>query len=282
MQDYKEAVATFKTFLDAAIKPVHKLYEEHEVYPFARGIKEYYNLLKELHFTRSDEELVNLFHSTETKLSEQRDLFAMADEFVEQNLTDYDKIKIFTEQNRSNFENLGEVLEVQATELVEFIKTDAQPRDSFPGMKKSYKEINEALKKQLKERKQLVTKLYTTVLEEIDTEKASLKIEEASLTADKDYWLTKIDKEKSLSQLEIYELKASDLRKDSFKILADYVARKQADKEGREYQRSTPISIAAEMKPTEIKTPEELDEYLKALRAKLMVKLNKNQKLYLS
>ncbi len=282
VQDYKEAVTVFRAHLKGIMTPINKLYEEHETYSFAKGIKVYHSALSELHLTRSDEELVKLFHEKESALVKQRDSYKMAEEFILSNISEFDKIELFVNNNSANFEALGEVLQVQAEELVDFVKNSNAPWESFPAMKKSYKEINDALKHQLKEKREAVAQLYTEVLDAIDAEKERLEIDEANLTPDRQTMLDKVVKEKKLDQLEIMELKASDVRKESFKTLAEFKARKKAEEEGKKYTASVPVSLAAEMAPTEIKTPEELDQYLTELRKRLMIKLANNQKIFLN
>ena len=69
---------------------------------------------------------------------------------------------------------------------------------------------------------------------------------------------------------------------DNFKRLDDYKAKIKAKKKGVIYVTSIDISIAAEMPPTTIETAEQLDEYLKKIRERLMIKLAKNKKIFLN
>ena len=66
------------------------------------------------------------------------------------------------------------------------------------------------------------------------------------------------------------------------KILIDFKAKADAKKSGKVYTTSIDISLAAEMPPTTIENAEQLDEYIDKLRERLMVKLAKNKKIYLS
>ena len=82
--------------------------------------------------------------------------------------------------------------------------------------------------------------------------------------------------------MEIYELKANEFRAENFKKLEDHKAQAEAKKSGKTYVTSIDVSVAAEMPPTTIETPEQLDEYINKLRERLMVKLAKNKKIFLN
>ena len=60
------------------------------------------------------------------------------------------------------------------------------------------------------------------------------------------------------------------------------VAKEEAKKSGNTYTQSVTINVANEMPPTIIETPEQLEDYIKKLRERLMVKLAKNQKIFLN
>ena len=115
----------------------------------------------------------------------------------------------------------------------------------------------------------------------IELSETKPSIDTPNLTTDAETYLQKIKKEKQIPQLEIYQLKAIDFRADNFKILQDFKAEADAKAKGHSYTQSIEVSIPQEMPPTTISTPEQLDEYIETLRAKLMVKLKKNIKLYL-
>lgn len=120
------------------------------------------------------------------------------------------------------------------------------------------------------------------IFEEIKSRREELNINEVNLTTNAEYYLQKINKEEQIVQLEIYALKANDFRSENFKKLEDFKAKEEAKSKGEEYVSSIDISIAAEMVPTTIENEQQLDEYLKTLKTKLMVKLSKNQKLWIS
>ncbi len=64
--------------------------------------------------------------------------------------------------------------------------------------------------------------------------------------------------------------------------MEDFKAKAEAKKTGTTYQQSVTINVANEMPPTTIETPEQLEVYITKLREKLMIKLAKNQKIFLN
>jgi len=280
--DFKEAVETFKTKLAPKLVILNKLKDDYEAYPFAFHLKSLHKLLSEIYNDRNNEHLVEQVLAQKNFLKGARDTYMYVEEFIQHNFNGYLQIVDFADANKNNFASLDEILTVRSEELVQYLKTDREPWDKFPQIKKIFKELNDAIKSRLTDLRTEVIKLYEIIFEEIKARQIELKIEEANLTANPEYYLQKINKEEQIAQLEIYELKANDFRSENFKKLEDFKAKEEAKSKGKEYVSSIDISIAAEMPPTTIENEQQLDEYLKKLKAKLMVKLSKNQKLWIS
>src|SRR5690606_6165455 len=153
-----------------------------------------------------------------------RDTYMYVEEFIEHNFKAYEQIVNFVDANKNNFTSLDETLEVRSEELVQYLKTDHEPWDKFPQMKKAFKELNDAIRTRLTNLKTDVVKLYEAIFDEIAARKKELVIDAANLTTSAEYYLQKINKENQIAQLEIYELKANDFRAENFKNLEDYKA----------------------------------------------------------
>lgn len=280
--DYKEAVNTFKSKLEPRLMSLNRLKEDYETYPFAIHLKKYHRSLSDLYNERNPEKIVEQVIAQKDRLKESRDTFKYVEEFIEYNFKPYEKLVDFITDNKNNLSALDETAQVVADQLMVYVKEDQEPWDKFPQMKKGYKELYDAIKQKIALLKTDVIKTYETIFSEIHLKKSELGITEANLTADADHILNKINKEHEISQLEIYQLKATDFRSENFKILIDFKAKADAKKSGKAYTTSIDISLAAEMPPTTIENAEQLDEYIDKLRERLMVKLAKNKKIYLS
>ncbi|UOK42521.1 MULTISPECIES: BREX system P-loop protein BrxC [Flavobacterium] len=279
--DLKEAVDQLKLKVGAKLVEVNKLKDEYDVYPFGIHLKKFHKELTELFTARDQEQVLELVKQNKSTLKADRDQYMFVVEFVQHNFTTYQQIKDFISNNKSNFDALDEAEQVTTQKLLEYIQSDNEPWDTLPQMKKAYKEIHDALDKKIKHLRMEAVKMYEVVFSEINNRRHDLGITEENLTTD-DSYINRISKEKSLSQLEIYILKINEFRADNFKILEDFKAKAEAKKSGKEYQHSVTINVANEMPPTTIENAEQLEDYLKKLREKLMVKLAKNQKIFLN
>jgi hypothetical protein len=280
--DYKEAVNTFKLKLEPQLLALNRMKEEYEAFPFAIHIKKYHRSLGDLYNERNPEKIVEQVIAQKEQLKESRDTFKYVEEFIEYNFKAYEKLVAFITDNKNNLSALDETAQVVADQLMVYVKEDQEPWDKFPQMKKGYKELYDAIKQKVALLKTDVIKTYETIFSEIDLKKNELGITEANLTANANHILSRIHKENEISQLEIYQLKATDFRSENFKTLIDFKAKADAKKSGKVYTTSIDISLAAEMPPTTIENAEQLDEYIDKLRERLMVKLAKNKKIYLS
>jgi len=280
--DFKEAVESFRIKLEPKLTALNMLKDEYEIYPFAIHIKTFHKKLGEIYNARNPEKVMELVMAQKDSLKQDRDTFMYVEEFIEHNFKGYEQLTEFANDNKNNFATLEDTEQIRATELTEYLKNSREPWDKFPQMKKIYKELHGAIKSRINSLKSEVVSAYEAIFEEIETRKKELGIDDANLTSNAEYILQKINKESQIAQLEIYQLKANDFRSGNFKKLEDSKAEKEAKKTGKAYVTSLDVSVAAEMAPTSVENEEQLDEYLKKLKGKLMVKLSKNQKLWLS
>jgi hypothetical protein len=280
--DFKEAVETFRKKLESKLARINRLKEDYEAYPFASHLKSFHKALADIYNSRNPEQAVEQVLAQKDQLKSARDIYMYVEEFVEHNFKPYDQITNFVSSNKGNFNSLDDTMVACSEELIQYLKTDHEPWDKFPQMKKAFKELNDAIKTRLTNLKTDVVQLYENIFDEIEARRKELGIDAANLTTAANYYLQKINKENQIAQLEIYELKANEFRAENFKRLEEFKAQEEAIKTGKKMVTSLDVSIAAEMPPTTIESEEQLDEYLKKLKAKLMVKLSKNQKLWLS
>jgi hypothetical protein len=280
--DFKEAVESFKKKLEPKLVTLNRLKEEYEVYSFSWHLKKYHQMLRDLYNSRNPDLMVKQILEAKEQIKQTRDIYMYAEEFIEHHFKSYEQIVQFAELNKNNFGSLDEIYSVKADELSEYLKTDKEPWDNFPQMRKAYKELNDAIKEKVELLKGEAIQTYEKIFDEIEKHRQELSIKEENITTCASYYLEKIKKEKQITQLEIYQLKANDFRAENFKRLDDFKAEQESKQKGEKYFTSVTISVASEMEPTTIETVEQLDEYLKKLRERLMVKLSKNKKIFLN
>lgn len=282
INNFKEAVEMLKEKLKPIIKNTNSLKDNYSAYPFGIHINKYYNSLSEIFNLRNDDKIADLLNQKHSELKNERDTFMLVDEFIKYNFDSYEEINDFIHSNKNNFSSFDEVLEQKGADLINYLASDHEPWEKFPQMKKSFSDLSKAIKEKTKKLKEEVTEIYTNIFDEIDNYIKQLNIQESNITANKEFQLAIIKKKTQISELEILKLSASKFKNENFKRINDFKAKEDAKNKGENFVESLSISIAAEMQPTTIETPEQLDDYLNKLRQRLMVKLAKNKKLWLN
>ncbi|MCU4173933.1 BREX system P-loop protein BrxC [Carboxylicivirga sp. N1Y90] len=281
IMEYKEAVESFRINLQPIIVQVNQFKNDYESYPFHSHLKIYHKQLETIYHERNPEKLVSTVMSQKEELVTARDTFMFIVEFEEHNFKAYADIANFTKQNENNFTSLEDTLNIKADELVDYFAKDKEPWEKFPQMRKAYKEVHGAIKTRIENLRTEVVNLYETIFEEIEKHRTELGLD-ANITPASDQLLNKIGKEGQITMLENYQLNASNFRAENFKKLENRKAEEEAKKTGKSYVTSVDVFIAKEMSPQTIETPEQLDDYIKKLRERLMVKLAKNKKIFLN
>ncbi|MCU0325315.1 MAG: BREX system P-loop protein BrxC [Spirosomaceae bacterium] len=280
--DFKTAVESFKKNLEPMARKVNNYKTDYEGYPFGVALKTYHQLLSEIQQSRNPESVVAFVMAQKKQLRSARDTFMMVDEFVINNFETYQQIAEYFRQNKNNFVALDETLLPKADLLQNYFAHDHEPWDRFPQIRKAYRELHEALQKRVNDLKADVIGTYEAVFEAIEARRKELSISEPNLTPDAANFLQKISKESQIAQLELQALRANDFRAENLKILEEFKAKQLAKQSGNEYIKSVDVSVASEMKPTLIETPEQLDTYLATLKQRLLAKLAKNKKIFLN
>lgn len=280
--DFKVAVEVFKKNLEPINRKVANYKNDYEVYPFAISIKTYQQLLTEILQSRNPESVVEFVSSQKKQLRSSRDTFIQLDEFIIHHFSSYQQIAEYFHQNKNNFKALDEVLLPKSDLLQEYFAKDHEPWEKFSQIRKAYKELHDALQSRIFILKAEIMKTYEEIFETIEVRRKELSITEPNLTTDAAHYLQKIQRESQIAQLELLKLRANDFKVENFKVLEEFKAKHLAKQSGNEYVISVDVSVAAEMSPTIIETPQQLDEYLAKLKERLLAKLTKNKKIFLN
>lgn len=281
IQEYKKLIEQFKAKIGIKLSALNKLKNELEGYPLVSNVKDYWNILSEIHQHRSDDTLIEKININKISLKDLRDVNEYVNEFADSNFSNYISIRKFVEDNRTNFSSLSEDNQDKAESLSNYLKIDSKPWDRYPEMRKAHKELKKAIKERIEGLKAEAKDTYERIFEDISSRKKELGIEQANITANPVYTIEKIEKEQNISKLDIVKLKASDFKAEQIKHLDNHIAEHKAKEKGEIFVASVDVSIVAEMEPTTIENAEQLDEYIEKLRNRLMVKLAKNKKIYI-
>lgn len=281
IHEYKKLIEQFKAKIGIKLSALNKLKNELEGYPLVSNVKDYWNILSEIHQHRSDDTLIEKININKISLKDLRDVNEYVNEFADSNFPNYISIRKFVEENRTNFSSLSEDNQDKAESLSNYLKIDSKPWDRYPEMRKAHKELKKAIKERIEGLKAEAKDTYERIFEDISSRKKELGIEQANITANPVYTIEKIEKEQNISKLDIVKLKASDFKAEQIKHLDNHIAEHKAKEKGEIFVASVDVSIVAEMEPTTIENAEQLDEYIEKLRNRLMVKLAKNKKIYI-
>jgi len=277
-----DLIKQFKKAIGNYLQEANQYKEEYFVFPFAKHFNDFHAALREIYETRSEEKTMTLVSSKQKNFKALRDTYVSTKEFVDSNFESYNEIRDYVFDNKQNIEKVD--LEDDLHTLLQYFQTDDQPGEHFPIIRKKNKKIKQALENRLAELKTEVIALYETIFDELEAKKQELSITEPHIIADKSTILTKIKKVKQVSELEIYQLKATDFKLDNLKHLQDASAKKVAAEKGETYVPKTiqTIHISTDIiAGNTIETPEQVDELVEKLRNKLMVELSKNGKIFL-
>tara|TARA_R110001599_G_scaffold150929_4_gene335454 strand:+ start:78521 stop:82027 length:3507 start_codon:yes stop_codon:yes gene_type:complete len=291
-----------KTILDNTVKAFKNIFNE----PLASSTdgNEQYELLQtaltklHAHYERLEEDYYGkyrfgkCFQSAVSKLSEWRnirdpkklftelidgqipskELFDLAkgmEDFTSRALSDYDKLKVFYDDNRLNFSELSKADQEKAEQIKTFLDLE-DPRKEFRHILKAKEELEDAIKQVADSLKKKVQDEYKEIFQELEKEAAKQKVDLAPIV-DTEWVQKEIDNDSSLSSL-----KKRDLEANNFKagILTKII---EATPKPTGSPVNEPETYYVSSKASTISNEEELDEYLTKVR-KEMLSLIKNNK----
>lgn len=275
-----------------------KYKQDYVVYPFAVHFSELTDQLTDWLDTRDPKRLFELMDNKALKLASIVDNCKNLVDFINHNLSDYNDIKRYCEQNDENFHQLGDNDRRKAEVLKTFFKAD-NPVDEFRVMLKSHKELKQTLNDTIKELKQQSVLRYEAIFEEL-YQLAKENNVAPSIFADKGYKLDQINKIKSISLFRL-ELSRADkfLGDERAKILleANRIEQEKIQKEMEQKRKediakgktpTTPEPAVVSAPPVNYSLPKankiltsvsDVENYIADIRKNLLDMIKKNQKI---
>ncbi|UBB90910.1 BREX system P-loop protein BrxC [Candidatus Kaistella beijingensis] len=277
-EEVNETVQGFHQFLGDQLLAVNKYREEYEGYPFSNSIRQYHKSLAELRETKSNEKVISKTVAEKEILQQQRDRFTAIKDFIDHHFNNYSEIRKYISDEKANLEKLDETHENAVSIINAYMATDADPGIQFPAILKYYKDLKKAVALLLEDFRTKVLEKYNAVFDELEERKTELKLEESHIFADRKTILQKLENSKSISELEIAELRAHDFKLDNIKLLVDEHNKKQVAEKGGEYGKHiTTFSVSKTISGETVSTPEEVDKIIDKLRSRIMIELSKNK-----
>ncbi len=264
-------------FLNKKSDEAEDLFQNNAGLPFSVHLQTYHATLKKLSTRRDKTTLFNELIGEESNLKLVSDNYKVTKEFIEEQISDYLKFKLFTDENAGNFSSLDDSEKLKGAIISDYFYKDDKPYEKFIEIKKIHKELSKAINDLIKKLKEEAMEAYNSAFDRLETKLKELGLE-ASILPDRDYHLDKI---KKLSNVPELRLKISDAKEFEFnfiQVLHDAKA-KSDEAKGKVSRQMTFVSVVNEDGGAyvEIKTEAELEAFIKKFRDKVLAELKKNK-----
>jgi hypothetical protein len=265
-------------FLKQRADEADVLLNNNAVYPFSIHFKNYYDELKKLSERRDKNILFADLTSVESNLKPVSDTFKVLRDFVAEKIEDYRKFKLFTEEHAGNFSSLTETDKEKGNKLIEYFSKDSKPDDRFIEIKRIYQELSKAIIVLIKQLRDDAMEKYNHIFDRLESKQKELGLENNYLP-ERDYWISKIKKLNSIPELKLEFSNAITFEQKIIQTLYDE-KEKQDKAKGKTSRQMTFISVVNDdggASHIEIKSEEELEEFIKKFREKVLEQLKQNK-----
>ncbi|HZL11858.1 MAG TPA: BREX system P-loop protein BrxC [Prolixibacteraceae bacterium] len=245
-------------------------------YPFMAKYHALQTQLEELNEIRDPRRFFEALGTKKDELKISSDACKQLDVFIERALSEYKIIKQFFADNHENLAELPDGNGEKIKWMDAFFRSD-DPSVDFRTARKTYDELKTALNEQMKYYRGNMEKVYTGVFESLEAEATKLKVD-GGTTADRNFTIENLKKQKSISSLKLAISNADSFRSKEIAKIIKAAEPKKTHEPGKKAEEPT-----ANYKPGRagkfhvISNEGEMDEYLQSLRED-MVKILKDKK----
>ncbi len=269
-----------KIELDAQVKRIQQDEEKYYgKYPFGINFHQFRKLLNNWGQVRDPGRLF-------TTLVEQKDAAHLLSDtcktiskFANKVLREYDNIQQFVKENSTNADYLPDDERKKLDHLQQFFRRETLVPADFRIAVKTHEELRKALRQQLEGKKAAVASIYAQVFDTLEKKAASLGVTEPHVIADRNAYQLKVEKCESLSELALLESGADHFRNEQMTALVRYAAGKQSGNgsSNGSTKVNEPEPYYLSRQSLVISSEEELDAYLKTIRADLLNLIQQNK-----
>lgn len=266
LSELKREVQRFQPFED----------DFHGTYPFGSSFHETTKLLNNWSNTRDPKQLFRTVNEGKNRAKTLVDVAKGMMEFVQRSRRDYDAIRRFYEENKTNFYELAPGDQEKADKIDQFLKME-DPRWEFRHVRKAYDELKKAMATFKEQLLAEVLELYEEVFDELDREKEKLGLIGAKVCADREPTLQYIRRLDAIGQLRNKKLDVFNFKSDQLKAILERARAQAPADSGVPSTVGEPVEFYITKLMSTISTEAELDAYLAGAR-KEMLALLKQQK----
>ena len=264
-------------FLNKKTEEAEDLIQNQAGLPFSVHLQTYHTTLKKLATRRDKTILFNEIITEESNLKSVSDNYKVTKEFIEEQIVEYRKFKLFTDENSGNFSSLDDADKLKGEKLTEYFRTDDKPYEKFIEVKKIHKELSKAINDLIKQLKEDAMEAYNGAFDRLETKQKELGLDE-SILPDRSFRIDKIKKLNSVPELRLNIPAAKDFEMEYIQKI--HAAKAKLDEaKGKSSKQLTFVSVVNEDGGSyvEIKSEEELDVFIKKFRDKVLAELNNNK-----
>lgn len=272
-----------------------KIKESCEGYPFIKPLRELTDIFAQWLDIREPKRLFETLHNCCQEMAVLMDRCRNLQEFVKDQLDDYNKMRIFCNNNQENFHHLGVSDQEKAGKLDVFFKSE-WPVDDFRICKIMHGELKTAIDDTVKALQKDAFQKYNSIFDELATLAQENSVSPA-VYANREYKLNDLKKQQSIVSLQLALSDADHyLSGERAKVLMD-TDRQRQENERQELLKQKPGKDEAEVPPTPLVAAEppvkyelpkankilssesDIDDYLKDIRRELIKLITDNKKI---
>ena len=250
--------------------------ENYISFPFRVKYHDLQKQLDELEEIRDPRRFFDALAAKKNELKLISDACKQLDTFIDRALPEYKTLKQFLTDNHENLADLPDGNAEKLKWMDTFFRSE-DPSIDFRTARQTYAELKSALSELMKQYSSEVEKVYSEVFDALDAEIANYKVD-AGITADRNYTIESLKKQKSIAALKLAISNADHFRSGEIAKIIKAAEPKKAPEPGKKAEEPT-----TKYKPGKagkfhvISSESEMDEYLQAVRED-MIKILKDKK----
>jgi hypothetical protein len=242
-------------------------------YPFGVSFQKSIQQLTTWTTIRDPKRLFQDFTGLKDSAKELFDTVKGIEDFINNNIRDYDAFVLFCENNNENFKEFSADNQAKAKVITNFLLLE-DPRREFRLAKRAYEELNQVLKDLTSTLKNEVKSDYISIFNDLEQESTNMNVS-TSVFENREVVLNSIDSINSLAQLKNKKLSAENFKSDQLvKIIAAIPV--QPGGSG-----TTSAQYYITKGVTTISNPNQMEDFLNKVKADMTKLLNENKTIIL-
>jgi len=248
--------------------------------PFGAPLQRYYEKLSAWLQEKDMRKLFTTLVAEKERAKEIHDAAKAVQDFITRMYGEWEKMRQFVEENRTNFPLLKEEDVAKSNELSEYLKAEL-PHVDFRHKKRAYEELKGSVKELVEALQKETLERYNALFDELEREADLRKVDRITALPDREIKLEKIRKTKAISELQLLKANAGSYKSGILEVILKHEAEQKAaadrakGKEAVEVAEVVPFYISRVK--ASITSEAELADFLDKLKAEMLHLLQSNK-----